>query len=203
MDIPVEDFDIETLSPRSLCFITGDSGVGKSVLLKDIVANVSKQYDYGIVCTDKNHKVSNYIKFIDSRRIYNRYSSTITSRCFFDNSYLIVDNCNLHPLLIDEIYDNYQGKKMVIALCTPKFCQDISFDFIFIGAFTNASEIYKIYCYAIEKFKISAEQFLEIIKECTKNWEFLVINCKALFFDELFMSYKPEKHDTLDLRRNE
>ena len=200
MDISVEDFNVDDITPRSISCIIGNVKSGKSTLIKDILSVVSKKYPNHVICTDREHKQNYYSKFIDGKKMYNRYSSIITNRCFFNNMVLVLDNCLPHKLYIEEIYDNYQGKDMVILLSCLKFYNDINYDFIFISQFNNVQEIYKIYTMYVAKFDVSAEQFVELIKFCTTDNEILVINCHSLFLEELFMTYKADLHEDLDLR---
>lgn len=199
MDIVIEEFEVNDLIPRSISFIIGNPKSGKSTLIKDIIASIHTKYSYGVVCTDKVHKENYYSKFINERRLYNRYSSIITNRCFFSKMFLILDNCSIHQKYIEEIYDNYQGKDMLILMASLKFCNLINYDYIFISEFSNLTELYKIYTSYVENFEISAEQFIELVNQCATDKEFLVVCCKALSIDELFMTYIPETHPDLIL----
>lgn len=202
MDINIEELNLEDIIPRNISYIIGDSKSGKSILIKDIISKIYKKYSYGIVCTDKVHKNAFY-NFLDGHKIYNRYSPVIIARCFFNNMYLILDNI-LYKNYLDEIYDNYQGKNMIILISSLKFFINdiINYDYIFICKFKNISEIYKIYNYCVQKFNITIEQFINIINKCTDEYEILVINCKAMFINELFMVYTAEVNKDLNLRED-
>lgn len=116
--------------------------------------------------------------------------------------FLVLDNCHMYKSYIEEIYDNYQGKEMVILMASLKFCDIVNYDYIFISENSDVKELYKIYNVCVNQFDISIEQFIDIVNQCVSGREFLVVSCKALFIDELFMTYIPETHHDLNIKDN-
>ena len=192
MDTELQEFTLDMLKPRSMTFILGKSG---SETIKDIIANNTETNC--VVCTPKK---GFYTQFICTSKIYKRYSPIITNRCFFDNTCLVLDQCVFHKEYIEEIYTNFQGKNMIIALSSESQFYDFArYDYIFINSVTSIPELFKVYQHSLSSFEkeITIEQFLKLVEKCE---DVLVINTKALVFDELFMYYEITTHDDLDLR---
>lgn len=191
MDLSINDFDISVLISSKKCLILGDKASGKSSLIKDMLSSIHTHFPYGFVFTDIKHSNSLYSLFLNTKYIYKRYSSLLANRCFVDNTYVILDDYYYNKEKYTEIFHNVNDKKILLLISLTKFTDFTGYDYIFLCKFSNIQEIYKIYINFIQKINKSMifEQFIELIKCCTQDYEVLVINCNPTNLDDLFFCY--------------
>ena len=192
-EIQVSSFDTDNLLPNSISLIIGDAKTGKSLLIKDLLVGIttSNLIKSGMACVDSS-QLPFYSKFIDDSSLYKRYSSLLASRCYNDNTFLILDYYFYSKEKYTEIYENSQKKKMVVLVSLKTFTDFTDYKYIFITKLENLEELIKVYDTYIKSknFNMSLEQFVHLLNYLDKN-EVLVINCKAKSLEQLFFSYLP------------
>lgn len=187
MDLELEDFDIERLNNKITCLILGDSGSGRSTLIKTIINSVSSHFISGIVCTDSKHSSSFYPEFLPQMCIYKRYSSLLASRCYQDNAYLILDDDYYSKDKYNEIFGSANSKHMLLLISLKKFTDFTDYNCVFILKYTNQKELYILYeAYPYLKKFFTFEQFIHLVHSCTENYGVLVFSCKARTLNDLF-----------------
>lgn len=127
----------------------------------------------GVVCA----KDKNSYKELPLSKVYNRYSSLLCSRCFHDNTYLVIDNCSVHQL--NEIKTKSENKMMLLVYSFEEYI-DMEYDYIFICN-KNIKKIYKKY---IEP-KMSYKEFSQLVDQEND----LIINCKSDNIEDLFLAF--------------
>lgn len=199
-ELIIQSFDTDKLIPSSISLIIGDKGSGKSILIKDLILSIQIDNHIpqirpktGIVCVNKS-QYPTYESFIESCCIYNRYSSLLATRCYSDNTYMVLDYYFYNKEKYSEIYENVIKHKMVLLVSLFKLTDFLDYTFIFITKFSDLEELIKIYnIYIKNKFTdfLTFEQFIHLLKEF-EEYEVLILNCKAIRIDDLFYSYIPE-----------
>jgi ABC-type oligopeptide transport system ATPase subunit len=188
MNLELNEFNLQRLDSKALCLILGDSGSGRSTLIKTIVQKELSPFISGIVCTDSKHSISFYPEFLAEKYIYKRYSSLLATRCYQDNSYLILDDDYYSKEKYNEIFENSQTKNMLLLVSLKKFTEFIDYNYIFILKYTNQKELYTLYqAYPYLKKNLAFEQFIHLVNTCTENdYSVLVFSCKARTLNDLF-----------------
>ncbi len=187
MDLVLDEFDFDRLNHKSLCLILGESGSGKSTLIKNIITHVKLSFVCGIVCTDSNHSDSFYPNFIPQICIYKRYSSLLATRCYQDNTYLILDDYYYNKEKYNEIFESTQSKNMLLLVSLKKFTDFTDYNYIFILKYTNQKELYTLYnVYPYLKKFFTFEQFIHLVNSFTEDHNVLVFSCKARTLTDLF-----------------
>lgn len=170
--LELEEFSSDTLFPKSLILVLGDSCSGKSCVVKKIIEKISNKYKSGTICTDKAHCKEFYSKFIESERLYSRYASILIKRIFYDYTYLVLDNIHYSKDKFDEIIDISSAKNNIV-IFTSKNILKYDFNFLIIcGIPKNIKEVFDYYLGEVEDFEF--EDFLELLKDFTET-ERLVI----------------------------
>lgn len=188
MDLELEDFDIERLHYKGASLILGDSGTGRTTLIKNIITTQNLPFISGIICTDSKHSSSFYPQFLHEMCIYKRYSALLASRCYQDNSYLVLDDDFYTKDKYNEIFDNSKTKNMLVLISLKKFTDFTDYNYIFILKYSDHKELYRIYeSYPYLKKFLKFEEFIHLVNTCTENeYSVLIFSCKARTLSDLF-----------------
>lgn len=187
MNLELEDFDLERLNNKCTSLILGNSGSGRSTLIKSIIKKDNLPFVQGIVCTDSKHSVSFYPEFLQEMCIYKRYSSLLASRCYQDNTYLILDDDYYSKEKYNEIFRSSQSKNMLVLVSLKKFTDFTDYNYIFILKYNDNKELFRIYdSYPYLKKFFTFEQFIHLVNVCTEDNGILVFSCKARTLEHLF-----------------
>jgi GTPase SAR1 family protein len=168
-EIDVEELSDEMLFPKNLILVIGESGSGKSCTVKKLVERISTTYSYGIICTDTKHCKEFYTGFIEPENLYSRYASILIKRCFYDYTWLVLDNIHYNKGKFDEIIGASANKNNIV-IFTSKVVLKYNFDFIVIcGIPKKSKEIFDYYLDEIQEFEF--EDFSEILEDFSEQKE--------------------------------
>lgn len=187
MNLELEDFDLERLNSKNTCLILGDSESGRSTLIKTIIKTDNLPFVTGIVCTDSTHSVSFYPDFLPQICIYKRYSTLLASRCYQDNTYLILDDYYYNKEKYNEIFESAKPKNMMLLVSLKKFTDFTDYNYIFILKYSDHKELFRVYeSYPYIKKFFTFEQFIHLVNMCTEEHDILIFSCKARTLETIF-----------------
>ena len=213
----IKIFDVDNMKTHSLSFIVGNSYSGKSLLCKDIINHKYKDLSKGKVVSLSEAYNLFYTKFLPNNFVSDKYdaddiSNILDEQISNDLSQFIVldDVINNLPLFSnDELRQLVvtSGSNNILTLITsqtfvppPYILSNI--DYIFITKVFDIDILKKIYHKYCQELYSNFNEFHEIVKIITTDYQCLVIDKTQNVNKVILFYYKANKNNDIKLYQN-
>lgn len=199
MKLQIKKFDPQQMKPHRIILLVGRRGSGKSVLMRDLMEQISKRVDFGIAMTPTEDTMSVFREHIPESSIYGGFDSCKMERmlnmqralCKEQKQralYVIMDDCMydkrvLRSTAMRDLFMN--GRHMHITFFNAmQYVMDMGpdlrtqVDYVFAfkeNILTNKNKMWKYFFGMFDRF----DDFQRVYDRCTDNYGVMVLDNTA------------------------
>ena len=192
----IKKFDIKKMKPDRIAVLVGKRGSGKSVLMEEILQNLSKEFDVVIGMSPTQSTRDTFAKHIPECLIYDNLNLTLlenivaqqrenAKKGIYKRIGLVFDDClydkkQFREKVIRDIFMNGRHYKLFVLICA-QYLMDLEIslrsnvDYLFTCKETSTNNKKRLYNDFFSAFS-TPHSFEAALEDCTNNYAVMVLD---------------------------
>lgn len=195
----IRKFDVSTMKKHRICVFLGRRGTGKSVLLNDVLGQLSPRYDFGVAMSPTEESTREFRKHMPEQSVFDNFEPSkletmlrmqrnLSKKHKMRNMFIIMDDCMydkkvLSGVAVRDLFMNGRHLNISFFNCMQYMmdmqpCLRAQIDYLFTlreNIIENRTRLWK---YFFGMFGSYAE-FSRVMDQCTENYSALVLDMTA------------------------